>query len=506
VPSLPAGAAEPLPQNADALSVPDNAAISIYKQDEAGLPGTYLLRACVRQVSGANSCVTTPTRAVTINSACHVAALNPIPAVETDALELERNRTNREAPQRFVTPPVLNADLARRIDAFIARTESFFCPVGGCGLYRESGYRPVTYTEHLYGGSLALRAIGSPPVLQCVDYRDALMTHFNGEHRILSSRKHAGLMLNRPSTSNHDRQPGAAAVDLGGLSTLPGVNPRSRSVIDDIAGNVGLHRPCWSQLDYVHFELLATNCSRATVSARRRTSPVVPHEAADTTVPVRLLLTDPLGRRVGFDAATGASINEIGEQSVYTATSDLEEIAIDGAVEGEYVVTGVGAQSGGYTLTMSVEETEGDLLSSQEVSGEATAGVPIEPRIMPIAEPVPIPGLAVALNSGGFAAGDRLVLAASLTPLAVPRPVDAYIVVRLPTGQYLSLQLGGALVPGIVPIAQGFVPFDFAGTLAQYTFTGAEPLGTYTWYAALTEPGTLAFIGPVEQIAFTVVR
>ena len=70
----------------------------------------------------------------------------------------------------------------------------------------------------------------------------------------------------------------------------------------------------------------------------------------------------------------------------------------------------------------------------------------------------------------------------------------------------MSLQLGGALVPGVVPIARGIVPFDFAGTLARYTFTGAEPLGTYTWYAALTEPGTLAFVGRLERIAYTVVR
>jgi hypothetical protein len=91
--------------------VPDNLVISIYKRAEAGKKGTYALRGCVRPLNGetqtANNCTTTPTRAVTINSACHVAALDPIAAVETGALELERNRRNRKAPDTFVSPPLL---------------------------------------------------------------------------------------------------------------------------------------------------------------------------------------------------------------------------------------------------------------------------------------------------------------------------------------------------------------------------------------------------------------
>ena len=86
----------------------------------------------------------------------------------------------------------------------------------------------------------------------------------------------------------------------------------------------------------------------------------------------------------------------------------------------------------------------------------------------------------------------------------VPGAVDAYVVLQLPSGQFLSLQLGGALVPGLVPIARRITPVDFQGTLAQYTFTGGEPAGTYTWYAVLTLPGTLNFVSPLRQLAFVI--
>jgi hypothetical protein len=119
--------------------------------------------------------------------------------------------------------------------------------------------------------------------------------------------------------------------------------------------------------------------------------------------------------------------------------------------------------------------------------------------------PPPMPPLlALGLNGTAFPAGATMALTGTLSAGNVPGAVDAYIVLRLPSGQFLSLQLGGRFVPGIVPIARGFQPFDFQGVLAQYTFTGAEPPGTYTWLAALTAPGTLNFVSPLQQVAFSV--
>jgi hypothetical protein len=127
-------------------------------------------------------------------------------------------------------------------------------------------------------------------------------------------------------------------------------------------------------------------------------------------------------------------------------------------------------------------------------TSEVSACVPVGPPPM---------GLSVWLNAGTYRTGDQLVLTAALSPLALPRRVDAYIVVRLPTGQFLSLQLNGSVVPGIVPIARNFVPFTFETPILRYTFAGGEPPGAYTWFAGLVQPGTLTLVGPLDQKPFT---
>ena len=114
--------------------------------------------------------------------------------------------------------------------------------------------------------------------------------------------------------------------------------------------------------------------------------------------------------------------------------------------------------------------------------------------------------LAVSINSTSFNPGHTMTVTAKLTPGSAPSQVDAYVIVQLPTGQFLSLQLGGGLVPGIVPIARSFIPFAYDASLAQYTFNGSEPLGTYLWHSGLTQPGTLELIGLPQHIAFTFSR
>jgi hypothetical protein len=111
-------------------------------------------------------------------------------------------------------------------------------------------------------------------------------------------------------------------------------------------------------------------------------------------------------------------------------------------------------------------------------------------------------GLGASQDARTYSAGRTMTLTVTLTPGSAP--VDAYVVAQLPTGGFLSLQLDGRLVPGIVPIARRFVPFAHQGTLARHTFTGAEPRGTYTWYSVLTQPGTLTFVSPLHESQFVV--
>jgi hypothetical protein len=104
-------------------------------------------------------------------------------------------------------------------------------------------------------------------------------------------------------------------------------------------------------------------------------------------------------------------------------------------------------------------------------------------------------------NDNVFSRYEFMAVNAILVPGTSSRPVDAYIVVNLPTGQFMSLQLDGRLVPGIVPMARRFVPFNYEGILANPTF---NERGSYTWYAVLTEPGTLNFVSPLQQTTFVV--
>lgn len=114
-----------------------------------------------------------------------------------------------------------------------------------------------------------------------------------------------------------------------------------------------------------------------------------------------------------------------------------------------------------------------------------------------------LPSLTLTLNRTTFAPGQTMILTATVTPGVTAPLVDAYVVVRLPDGSFLSLLLDGRIVPGLVPIARGFTPFAFNAEVLRFTFTGAEPPGSYTWLGALTQAGTLS-VGTIDEDAFTV--
>jgi hypothetical protein len=81
-------------------------------------------------------------------------------------------------------------------------------------------------------------------------------------------------------------------------------------------------------------------------------------------------------------------------------------------------------------------------------------------------------------------------------------------VARLPGGVFLSLQLGGGLLPGIVPIATGFTPVPLTQVVVTYTFTGSEPEGAYTFLTGLAVSGSSppGVIGSIDQDVFTFTR
>lgn len=110
--------------------------------------------------------------------------------------------------------------------------------------------------------------------------------------------------------------------------------------------------------------------------------------------------------------------------------------------------------------------------------------------------------LAVTLNQTTFRPGDTLIATVRAVGGVVASPVDAYVVVQA-GGAWLSLQLDGRLVPGLVPIARRVVlpsvdvPFAFP-------LAGVPP-GSFAWVAGLTLPGSLSLVAPLQTTPFAIV-
>ena len=293
--------------------------------------------------------------------------------------------------------------------------------------------------------------------LECGDFLFAVEQHIT-EHRfkVRSVKDDAtgfmynNLVLNPPGTTQHEV---GAAVDLGGIAATGLVDKGTPiSPIDQFAAEVGLARPCNSKGgDPVHFQFASTLCKKLIIMGNASGGvPDGPPGAAAS--PVRVLVTDPQSRRVGFDPVSQTVLNEIGDRAFIIPADgrDPETIVIDAAVEGGYAVSAFSPSGGPYSITTTVNGVEGDNLGTETVRGVAAPGVVIAGS-RPILTAA-TPGLQLALNQSSFTRGDTLTLSGALGTLPIARPVDAYIVVALPGGGFLSLQLNGSFVPGVVPI------------------------------------------------------
>jgi len=116
------------------------------------------------------------------------------------------------------------------------------------------------------------------------------------------------------------------------------------------------------------------------------------------------------------------------------------------------------------------------------------------------------PSLALNLNKSNFLSRETLILAATVVPGLAPVTADVYVALQLPYGPYgslLFLQGDGGFTWDVQPIVRNWTISPFTGQIFTYTFSGAEPVGNYSWLAAFTEPGTLNFIGPIVSAPFT---
>jgi hypothetical protein len=95
--------------------------------------------------------------------------------------------------------------------------------------------------------------------------------------------------------------------------------------------------------------------------------------------PVALLMIDPQGRRVGFDATSGQLINELGEGASYTGPeSEPQIIDVHEPLPGDYVLRAMGTATGPYTIRLQQLGEEGQTVSEIVQTGQASPGATFE--------------------------------------------------------------------------------------------------------------------------------
>jgi hypothetical protein len=106
--------------------------------------------------------------------------------------------------------------------------------------------------------------------------------------------------------------------------------------------------------------------------------------------PVNLTITDPQGRRVGFDPATGSSVAEI-NGAIYAAPgTEGQFILIPDPVEGTYQFTATAFGDGPYTVSANWLGPEG-VTTLNAFSGSVTQGQVLDFQVDVAAPPTPTP-------------------------------------------------------------------------------------------------------------------
>jgi hypothetical protein len=151
-----------------------------------------------------------------------------------------------------------------------------------------------------------------------------------------------------------------------------------------------------------------------------------------------------------------------------------------------------GLQAGAdYCYRVRAFNSAGTTPYTNEVCGTAAGG----------GSPASVP-LSVSLNQATYSRTDTLITTVVAVGGVIATPIDAYVVLNV-GGGFLSLQMDGRLVPGLVPIARGIVLPSVSAPFA-FPLAGAPP-GAYTWLAAVTTPGTLTLVSPLASTPFTIV-
>jgi len=117
------------------------------------------------------------------------------------------------------------------------------------------------------------------------------------------------------------------------------------------------------------------------------------------------------------------------------------------------------------------------------------------------------PSVSLNLNALNYVAGNTMNLTVSTIAGTVPTASDVYIALQLPDGTLLYMQANGSFSATLVPFVPNVtVPALTNVPIFGFTFSGLEPSGLYTWFAAVTDPNTLTFQSGLATAQFNLTK
>ena len=293
------------------------------------------------------------------------------------------------------TPPVsfdaahLDRDLLSRAVAF---TNLPIFARGNAVAALESGHRPLGYQQHLYAlkqtWAKLVDFLRGPPAPADAQACQALLDLVDADIDRHGIARTGGVgrgipRVSPPQASDHTSAP-ARAVDL--TIAPPGI--LSDSEIDALAALVGLRGPV-HRAEPPHF-----------IKRETPSGPSGEWFSGLGWSTLDILVTDPLGRRVGFDPTRGVEVNEIGADASYSGPGTTPQIVdIVNLVPGDYALTAVGTREGPFTL-LGLHLTErGHVIRRQDRHGVAAPGTAID--AMAVRVPMPATGNQIPIPLAG---------------------------------------------------------------------------------------------------------
>jgi hypothetical protein len=115
------------------------------------------------------------------------------------------------------------------------------------------------------------------------------------------------------------------------------------------------------------------------------------------------------------------------------------------------------------------------------------------------------PSLTTDVGADSFRAGDVMDLSVALQPGTASPNADAYVVLKLPDGKFLSWTNNG-FVPGVIPVARNIKPFNYRAVIARMAIPADAPVGNYTWFSGLTATGSMEMLTDIAERRFAIKR